>query len=146
MSDFGSSLFALPNLLAAPAGTSQPADMGVAWQRMNEANGRLVQGMISASQHQMGLMQQLMGDHYADLAELREAGTNALLPAQQIALAKRRYHRSVEAMRTISDEMFDCFFDTAASGLSGWAGAAATEADGKQTATPAPRSTPSKGA
>lgn len=97
------------------------------WQRLTEANTRLLQGMTALSQHQVSLAQQLIAEDYGDLTRFRDGGALMPLPAQQIDLARRRFQRNLLAMRQVTDEMSQCFFDAAQTALGGWAAEVATD-------------------
>ncbi len=107
------------------------------WQHLTEANMRLMQGIVTLSQHQVSLAQQLLAEDYGDLTRLRDGEALMPLPAQQIDLARRRFHRNLLAMRQVTDEMSQCFFDAAQTALGGWAA---------EVAADLPRSEPIRGA
>jgi hypothetical protein len=106
------------------------------WQHLTEANMRLLQGMVALSQHQVSLAQQLIAEDYGDLTRLRDGGALMPLPAQQIDLARKRFHRNLLAMRQVTDEMSQCLFDAAQTALGGWAA---------EVAADLPRSEPIRG-
>lgn len=83
------------------------------WQYLAEANGRMMQGMMSLFQHQMELAQKLAAENYAELETYRDGKRSAASPAEQVELAHKRFVRTVAAMRQLTDEAYECCFDSA---------------------------------
>lgn len=83
------------------------------WQCLAEANGRMMQGMMALFQHQMQLAQKLATESYADVEAYRGSDKTPASATQQVALAQKRFHNTLTAMRELSDEAWDCCFETA---------------------------------
>ncbi len=115
--------------VGASLGTSR--DNGVAWQagwqHLTEANMRLMQKLVAVSQHQASEIQRLVAEDYGELTRVRDGGATLPLPAQQIALAHKRFTRNVATMRSLADEMAECLFEAWETAASGWAREVATE-------------------
>ena len=125
-------------------GDSQPNPLAwqEGWQHLTAANARLMEGMVALSQHQVSLAQQLLAEDYGDLTRLHDGGALLPLPAQQIALARKRFHRNLLAMRQMTDELSQCFFDAAQTAFGGWAADVAAELPEREPVHPANRRAP----